>query len=310
MPLTAFPQGISSYGVPIIGGGSDRGATTTGNVFFVSSAIGNNSNYGGNGVDPSTPFSTLAYAISQCTASKGDVIYMMPGHAETIAAATTLALNKAGVRIIGLGNRNNRPTISFAGTDSLLSISAASISLENVILLAGIDEVVTALSISAAFARLFAVDIVETASKQFIQFLLTTAAGDDLIIEGCTHHQSTAPAANSLWIQLVGADRAKIRNNQFFITTTNSASSSVIESDTTAPVNILIAGNRIVQLGGASVVPINLVANSSGMICDNYVASPKTAIAGSIAAASCYCFENYVCHVVNKTGIYDPGVDS
>src|SRR5262249_19101068 len=159
--------------------------------------------------------------------------------------------------------RNTRPIITFNGTDSIIEVNAASCGLKNVILQAGIDEVVKAISVKAAFFTIDAVDVVEVTSKQFIQFCLTNASATDLIIKNCIHHQSTASASNALWIQLVGADRAKIVGNNIQITTTNSASSSVIESDTTAPVNILILGNNIVQLGGASVVPITLVASTS-----------------------------------------------
>ena len=281
---------------------------TTGEVFFVSSGTG--SNVTGAGRNSDTPFATIAYALTQCTASKGDRIYCLPGHAETIAAAASIACSVAGVSIIGLGNGSNRPTITFNGTDSVITISAANVTLRNVILAAGVDEVVKAISVTAAFATIDAVDINEVAAKQFIQFCLTNASADDLTIQNCVHQQATAPAANSLWIQLVGADRARIIGNQFFITTTNSASSSIIESDTTAPVGILIQRNVIVQLGGASVVPVNLVASTSGLVCDNRVASPKTAIAGSIALANCYGAENYAAHTVNKNGLLEPVVDA
>jgi hypothetical protein len=281
---------------------------TTGNRWFVNSATGVNSV--GAGRNPDQPFASLAYALTQVTASQGDIIYLMPGHNEAIAAAATLALSVAGITIIGLGARNNRPTFTFAGVDSLIGISGAGCVLRNVRLVAGIDEIVTAISVTAAFVELDRVDISEVTSKQFIQFCLTTAAATDLIIQNCVHHQSTAPAASSLWIQLVGADRAKILNNQIFITTTNSASSSVIESDTTAPVNIRIEGNRIVQLGGTGTIPINLVTSTSGLVHNNIVASAKTAIAGSIALASCYGGLNYAAHVVNKSGLLEPVVDA
>jgi hypothetical protein len=281
---------------------------TTGSRFFVHSGTGTDGT--GYGSHPDRPVASISYALGLCTASKGDIIYAMPGHVETIAAAGTLACSKIGVKIIGLGERSNRPLITLAGTDSVIAISAASVVLKNLQITCSIDEVVKAISVTAAFATIDQVDYVETATKQLIQFLLTSALATDLIIRDCVHHQSTAPAANSLWIQLVGADRAKIERNRIFITTTNSASSSVIESDTTAPVNILIKDNIIVQLGGASVVPVSLVAGTSGFVDGNRVASPKTAIAGSIALASCYGGLNYAAHVVNKNGLLEPVVDA
>ncbi len=281
---------------------------TTGQIFFVNSVTGTNTANGG--ANPDAPLASIAYALTLCTASKGDRIIVMPGHVETIAAGGTLACSVAGVSILGLGNRFNRPVISFAGTDSVIAISAANVVLKNLILNAAVDEVVKAISVTAAGVTIEAVNVQEVAAKQFIQFLLTSAAATDLEILNCTHHQSTASASNALWIQLIGADRAKIINNRIFITTTNNAGSSVIESDTTAPVNILIKDNVIVQLGGTSTIPINLVAGTSGFAVGNTVASQKTAIAGSIALASCYGANNYASHVVNKNGLLEPVVDA
>ena len=52
----------------------------TGSVYFVDSSTGNSGN---TGKKPSTALDTLANALDKCTANKGDVIYIMPGHTET-----------------------------------------------------------------------------------------------------------------------------------------------------------------------------------------------------------------------------------
>lgn len=280
-----------------------------GNTWYVNSAIGTDST--GFGYSPDSPLKTIAYAVATAaTASNGDRVFVAQQHAEAIASGGNLNFSKAGVQVIGLGTGTDRPTITFNGTNSIITFSTANCMLKNVVLKCGIDEVVTAISVTAAFAVIDGVDVVEASSKQFIQFCLTSAAATDLTIQNCVHHQSTASASNALWIQLIGADRCRILNNWIAITTTNSASSSVIESDTTAPVNILIANNTIVQLGGASVVPINLVASTSGMVAYNNVASPKTAIAGSIACANTYAVQNFALHTVNKSGLLEPAVDT
>lgn len=281
---------------------------TTGELFFVCSVTG--SDVAGNGKNPDAPLASINFAFTQCVAAKGDRIYAMPGHVETIAAAGTLAANISGVSVIGIGNKFNRPVISYAGTDSVLAVSQPNITFKNILLNAAIDEIVKALSVTAAGLLLDGVDVQEVAAKQFIQKVLTSTAATDLTIQNCIDHQSTASATNALWIQLVGADRFKIVNNRIFITTTNSASSSVIESDTTAPVNGLLKDNIIVQLGGTATVPINMVAGTTGFACGNRVASQKTAIAGSIALASMYGADNYASHVVNKNGLLEPVVDA
>lgn len=107
------------------------GADTTGEVFFVHSGTGTDAAGGGKSSD--SPLATLDYAIGLCTANKGDVIYLMPGHAET---TTAIALDVAGVKIVGLGFGAGRPTLTAttAATD-LINVTAANCAIENVRLL-------------------------------------------------------------------------------------------------------------------------------------------------------------------------------
>ena len=123
MGLTNFPNGITSFGVPVIGG-SGLIPATTGTYFFVSSGTGSNSHSGKN---PAEALATIDYAIGKCTDSKGDVIVVMPGHAETISAAGGITADVAGITIIGLGNGGLRPIITFSGTASTFVISAANV---------------------------------------------------------------------------------------------------------------------------------------------------------------------------------------
>ena len=96
MGITRFPHGISSFGIPVLGGGD---LTTTGNVFFVHNSTGSDSN---DGIGPGSALKTLDYAIGKCTADQGDTIIIMPGSDETVA--TTVEVDVAGINIIGLGH--------------------------------------------------------------------------------------------------------------------------------------------------------------------------------------------------------------
>src|SRR5688572_22741309 len=113
MPLSnypnGFPNGLAIRGVPIA-------QSHTGQVFWVGNSTvlppnqrgASDSNRGG----INDPFSTLQKALDSCTASRGDIIFIKPGHAETVSSATALAFNKAGVAIVGLGSGTARPTFT------------------------------------------------------------------------------------------------------------------------------------------------------------------------------------------------------
>lgn len=125
MTLTKYPNGVSSFGLPVIGGAF----TSTGKVFFVDSNTGSNSY---DGRDKTQPFSTLTYALSKCTANKYDIIYLMPGHDETIASE--INVNKASVSIIALGHGLDRAEFSMmTNTTACFKVSAADVHVENII---------------------------------------------------------------------------------------------------------------------------------------------------------------------------------
>lgn len=302
MSMTNFRNGVASFGIPVLPGLPP----TTGKVFFVHSGTGSNSTKGGTA--PDDPLGTIAYAIGLCTASKGDVIIVMPGHAETIAAAGGITVDKAGVSIIGLGNGNNRPTITFSATGSTFAISAANVTVRNLRVTSSVDEMVKMFHVTAAYCTLDGIEHFETASAQTIQFLLTTNAADYLTIQNCYHYQATVATAAQLWIQLVGPDNVRILDNTFILALQNGATCAVINA-TTAVVNIEIARNTILQTGGTTQVSaILLVAASTGFVHDNRVAANITTLAGTVALASAYGAENYTVVVANKSGIIDPVV--
>ena len=118
--LTNFPNGVSSFGMPVLGMGGGI-PPTTGDVYFVHSSTGNANN---TGLTPSDALATIDGAINKCTASQGDIIIVMPGHAENIAAATSLVVDVAGISIIGLGRGRNRPVLSFTNTAGRIPVSA------------------------------------------------------------------------------------------------------------------------------------------------------------------------------------------
>lgn len=108
-------------------------AVTTGNIYWVDS--GKTTTGGdttGHGSNPDAPFLTIDYAIGRCTANNGDIIYVMPGHAETVAATVGIACDVAGVSIIGLGVGRSRPAITaHASAIDAISVSVANVHLEN-----------------------------------------------------------------------------------------------------------------------------------------------------------------------------------
>ena len=83
--------------------------------------------------------STIDAAIGQCTASRGDIIYVCPNHTETVSTAAGIAQDVAGVSIIGLGEGNNRPVITFSAVAATWAVSANNCVIKNIVGTTSID---------------------------------------------------------------------------------------------------------------------------------------------------------------------------
>lgn len=305
MSITNFPNGISSFGVPVIGSGG-LVPITTGKYFFVDSNTG--SDTPAHGKTKEKPFDTIDYAIGKCTASKGDVIIVMPGHTETISAAGGITADVAGITIVGLGNGALRPIITFSATASTFAISAANVTVKNIITTIGIDEVVSMFNISGTDCTLDGVDFrpygALGATGQARQFAAITGAR--CTIQNCTHRQYTAAGAAQVWITTNATDGHKILNNSMFLTANASTSSHWIGSSA-APTNIEIVGNRVLFLGATITGVITLTTASTGLIAYNVLASgTSVATATAIVADAAYVFENYWIDDAAASGILAP----
>ena len=177
MPLTPYPNGISSFGMPVLGSG---GALTTGSVFFVSSTTVGASD-GNLGTSPDKPLATLDYAIGKCTASVGDMIFVMPGHAETITSAVTCDI--IGVQIIGLGVGRNIPTFTGSGAIDVFTVTAASVWLQN-LRVVGASASVTAL-INIAAADLEVINCRFTQAETPLSAITVASGGHRFHFQGC-----------------------------------------------------------------------------------------------------------------------------
>jgi hypothetical protein len=151
MGITAFPDGISSFGIPLIGTGP---ILTTGDIKFVDSNHANASDTTRAG-SKTEPFATLDYGIGQLTADQGDFLILMPNHAETVTGVAGIALDVAGISVIGLGRGAQRPRILMdGGTTVTAVISAADVTVSNIEFASGHSDIVTCFGVTATGARL------------------------------------------------------------------------------------------------------------------------------------------------------------
>ena len=270
-------------------------------IFFVDSTHSNAADKTGWGTSPDEPFATIDHANGLCTANKKDVIVCMPGHTETISEAAAIALDTAGVTLIGLGNGNNRPTITFdTATDADLDIDAADITIENFRFIGGIASLAAPIDVNAARFTMRNCDFMSSGAGYGVLIsIITAAAANDMTIENCnfqylvaTDGTTAITETSTEAIRLVGADRAVIKDCYF----SGDFTTSVINGITTASKDIKLIDNTIYNIATENIAgAIDLVAACTGVIDGNtcHVAYASSA-AALIDGSSCVLGINYV----------------
>lgn len=242
---------------------------TTGDIYFVSSATG--SDVAGNGQNPDAPFATLAYALTQCTDDNGDQIYVMPGHAEAVAAAGGITASKKGVTVIGLGTGRKRPTFTLGtATTATIAVSSNNFTLRNVVIdCTGFDAVVAPVTVTASDCTIEGCEFIGAgAINQATSCITTTAAADRLTVKNC-QFRGTSDAGMTAAIIIVGGDGHVIQDNFFIGAYTSGV--GAIQNVTTACTNALVTGNIIRNLTASCTKAMVFVTGATGHIARNYM---------------------------------------
>ena len=241
---------------------------TTGQVFYVNNSTttipvgGIGGSNGNSGTSPLTPFSTLDYAVSRCTANRGDVIYVMPGHSETVTASD-IGIDVAGVSVIGLGQGAARPTFNLDATGSTIAMSAANCKLQNVLLTGGVDAIVAVITVSAADCKILDVEYRDV-TGQCTDGILTTASADRLEIAGLRWDGATAAGTNAA-IAIVGGDRISIHDCRF----DGDFAVGVIDVRTTATTDLEVYDCVARTRNAADIFIVDTITASTGIVGPN-----------------------------------------
>ena len=260
-----FASGVIIRGVPLI-------QTHPGRVFWVdNSSLGSGdqmkSGSDGNKGTYNDPFSTLDYAVGQCRANKGDIIFVKPGHAETLTA-TSVAVDVAGIAIIGLGRGSMRPTFNATATGSIFPISAANVLVHNLLFTGGVDAVVSMISVSAADVMLNDIEIRDV-TGEIVVGILTTAAANRLVVDGFVYDGAVGDGATAA-IAIVGGDRIEVKNFNI----DGDFSVSAIDVRTTATTRLAVNNGKFYNRDAAvDTVIKDTVTASTGIMGPNLIIS-------------------------------------
>lgn len=314
MSLTAYPHGISSFGIPVIGSGTQIPATT-GKYFFVDSNTGSNSNPG---TDPEQPLATLDGALTKCRDSKMDVVVLMPGHSETITGAGGITLDKIGVYVVGLGTYDLRPRFLMDGATTVTClVTAANVTVENCVFAAGHADIVTFATVTAkgcCFKYCKWEDNIAT-EDFLVGFNVGSADNDSDGFSFLYNDWSTPNASTGVIKLLKNQNDVRIIGNTFCVDCSASTFAPIYSPATEVQLNILVADNVIHNVhDGDAAVGISIANTAStGAIVRNLVGHQDAAGETPIlaGAAGLFCALNYASGVLGTaSGYLYPAADS
>lgn len=294
MPMSnyaGFASGISVRGVPLI-------QTHPGEVFWVSNAstlmTGQKAGSDGNKGTFNAPFATIDYAVGRCTADRGDIIFVKPGHAETISSATALVLDVAGIAVIGLGTGSNRPTLTFStATTANIPVTAANITVHNILHKANFADIVSAYTATGtATPKNFVIDSCEFRDTSSILNFIKTFTGNATAnsVDGFTYTNNkvfglATTAATQAVIFAAANDRATFLDN-FIVYPVLNDTATLVDFGANNQTNLNMGRNRVFRPS---------TSTTGGSL-----------FSGGSTGSTGYVYDNYSWHLDNSTGLLAP----
>ena len=314
---TGFSRGVIMRGVPIT-------QTQPGKVFWVYNGtaldVGQRAGSDGNRGTFDAPFATLDYAIGQCTANRGDIIFVKPGHAETLSSAGAITADVAGVAIVGLGSGTLRPTFTLdTAATTTISVTAANVSFKNLRFLANYADITSVFTTTTA--KEFTLEdcfigAVAT-NMNFLNVIDTSATTNDtdgLYVSGCRWVEPDTATLG--FIKMDGTnDRVTFIDNDLTLGVKNNTASFMAIATGKVVTSLKCVGNRLYRLNTDTATGGLLIttdgSTNTGIIAQNFAQHADTAGEVLVTASSGFgFFNNYASGVAGASGYLLPAADS
>lgn len=256
-------------------------------------------------------YPSVEAALGQCTDGRGDKIVVLPNHTGNLATAASWPFVD-NVEIVGLGFGDTRPTFTFTAAASTLVLNKKGVRISNCRFLCAGPSGTTALTVTAPFTvsgegcvlddNYFQVGIdVDQICATFM-----TITGDNVAFVRNEVEGLAVAAEITDVIVLTGADGVNISDN--YMKATVGVAQGLIRSVTTASKKVRIERNFIYSWKASSTACINLSADlvNTGIIANNRL---RVTTDGGVAHIGLHAnndvslYLNYGVNNKNETGL-------
>ena len=270
----------------------------------------------GDGSRPDLPLATLQAAITSIAGrtTYGDVIKVLPGHAENISTADYFSGGgtAANFRVEGVGFGPNRPTFTFTLAAATWLLDTAGVVIDNCIFNLAGPAGTTAITVATPFVVSGNGCAITNCSMPWgidaDQIVGTgiTVTGDDFLFAGNVAIGAVAAAPTSTFLTANAADRIQLLGN-YISGCTAATTTGVVHFLTTASLDIRAYGNFFENLLASSTKAFSsAIAGVTGEVSYNR-ASVNSGIVAYTASSnlSCRFNQNFTSDTVNQNGALD-----
>jgi len=253
----------------------------TGNIFFVDDGTATGGTTAGFGQHPDRAVTTIDAGYNLCTASQGDTVLVLTGHAETITNSARITMDVAGIDVRGLGRELAKPTITY-GTDTTadIAMTAGSNYLGNLRHVSDVNSLVNFLDMGVGNLTVEDCDFVTSSAKEAVTFVDIATTFDNFVFRRCRFYQPTDPAgtdgaAGTGCIYWVDTEYILVEDCEFY----GNFETAIFHNRTTAGTHLFVINCHGIQnLSGAE--PFQLVDGQSGaMVGGGFITPAETAAA-------------------------------
>lgn len=219
-------------------------------------------------------YTTLNAALLACRSARGDVVLVLPGHAESFSAADSLSGlgTKTGITVMGLGEGDARPTFTWTAAGSTVLFDAASFAIKNCrLLLAGADAAGSALTVAAPITVSAPGCAIEDCyirfgfdADQIVTVGITTTAAADRFKFNRNHCTGATAAECTTFMDIIGVDYLEMKDNHI-AGATSSTTVGIVRFATTASLDINLQNNFYANRKAASVHAVTGLAGVTGI---------------------------------------------
>jgi hypothetical protein len=196
MPVTKFPYGIESFGMPVLPGG---GLPPGGNVYFLDPAHGSDNN---DGRSVESAFKTLTAAYAALTANQNDILFYIAG-SSSINLSAAFEWGKNYTHLIGLC----APTM--VGQRARIFQDAAAVSLSPLFKVSASGCIITNLYIFQGVANAASLlDVQVTGQRNYFENVHFAGGGHaTMAIDGCASLNLAGTAMENTFVNCtIGLD--------------------------------------------------------------------------------------------------------